>query len=384
MHVKRYEAPSALEAIRQVKAELGADALILSQRTVRRRSRFGLLGRSVVEITAAVDREVRRASTAPDECRVTPDPSWQELAVRHALNAPIEHEVRQLRDTLSTLTQRLPDGDALRQEISALRSQISEQTAAVSPTDAPETRLLMPLLDAGIHLRHARPIAADVGPEGATRESITQALSDAFETRFVPDRPDATQALVLVGATGVGKTTTLAKIAARYAPESVALVSLDSHRLGGDAALRGYAQQRKIPCNTVTSADGLCNIAREYAGRKILVDTPGTGPKDVQALGELDRIPHALACETAFQIVVSATTKEDDLRGEIARFRRLQLNRMIVTKTDESTGLENIANIVLDSESPALAWIGSGPHVPDDLRIPDPSSFAHEILEVPR
>ena len=96
MHVKRFEAATLVEAIRQVKEELGPEALVLSQKTLRRRGGFGLLGRSVVEVTAAIDRDVHRAQTqdapaataqaepAPD--RVAPDPSWKDLSLRRALD----------------------------------------------------------------------------------------------------------------------------------------------------------------------------------------------------------------------------------------------------------------------------------------------------------
>ena len=81
MHIKRFAAPTLLEAIRQVKAEFGPEALILSQRTVRGQSGlFGLLGRSSVEVTAAIDRDVRRRSAGRAE-RVGPDPSWRDPAL---------------------------------------------------------------------------------------------------------------------------------------------------------------------------------------------------------------------------------------------------------------------------------------------------------------
>ncbi len=97
MHIKRFEAATMLDAVRKVKEELGSEALVLSTRTIQKKKGvFGLMSRSHVEVTAAVDRDTRRLGESKEK-RVGADPSWQELRVTRALVDPMERELRGLR-----------------------------------------------------------------------------------------------------------------------------------------------------------------------------------------------------------------------------------------------------------------------------------------------
>ena len=123
---RRFTRGFKLEAVRQVKDELGPEALILSQRTKRPQGGlFGLLGRSVVEVTAAVDRDVRRAA-APREERAEPDPSWREFQLARALVAPLESELRAMRSALAAETGGAAGAEELAREVARLRRETSE------------------------------------------------------------------------------------------------------------------------------------------------------------------------------------------------------------------------------------------------------------------
>ena len=89
----------------------------------------------------------------------------------------------------------------------------------------------------------------------------------------------------------------------------------------------------------------------------------------------------ALGDGAQVQLVVSATTKECDLRLQLARYRDLEPQALIVTKVDDSVELGNVVNVLLERSTPPLAWIGSGQRVPEDLDLPDPSGFARRVLE---
>lgn len=388
MHVKRFEAPTMLEAIRQVKAELGPEAVIVSQRTVKRRGAFGMLGRGVVEVTAAVDRDVRpaapepRVSAEPASEVAAPDRSWQELAVQRAIQQPLESEVRALRTLVEQLTHALPDSDALQREVGALRRAAADAARDVAPLRAGAPASVSELLRVGIAPRHAHAIAGEV--EAGSETLLCDVLARHLDRRLVPDREDRpSDALLLVGAAGVGKTTTLAKLAAREQSQGqrpIALATLDAHRLGGDAALRAYAKQAGLPCESVVSADRLGELRRRYPRHRLLVDTPGANGSDREALGELWSAREALGPRTDVRVVLAATTKDDDLARELDRFRGIEPGGLVATKVDESRSLGNLVNLLLDPATPPLAWIGDGPHVPDDLRLPDPQTLAAQVL----
>jgi flagellar biosynthesis protein FlhF len=393
MHVKRYEAATLVEAIRQVKQELGPEALVLSQRTLRRRSGFGLLGRSVVEVTAAVDRDVRRQHATgtrheslhdSEPARVAPDPSWKELSLRRALNEPLEAELRELRETVETLARALPDNAALREDLADLRRATREVTPHVRATTHGAETSIAALLGAGIAPRYAHAIAARALELESEPGDPTRALADRLERRLVPERaprPDAP--ILFVGAPGVGKTTTLAKWATREAKDEavrVSLATLDAHRLGGDAALRAYAKRLEVACETVVDPSQLEQTRRSQKSTRLFVDAPGASAGDDRAIGELCRAREALGPHASVRLVVAATTKDDDLAGQLERFRPLEPAGLVVTKLDETRELGNVVNLLLDAQAPPLSWLGTGPHVPEDLVLPEPGALAGQIL----
>ena len=157
------------------------------------------------------------------------------------------------------------------------------------------------------------------------------------------------------------------------------LVSTDAHRLGGSEALRGIARGLGIAFDEVASHEALARLARRPRTR-VLVDTPGACRSDASCLTELQRLREALGPRAEVQLVLSATTKECDLRRQLARYRELEPGALVFTKLDESGELGNVVNVLLDAETPPLAWIGNGQHIPEDLEAPDPHELARRVM----
>ena len=398
MHIKRFEAPTLLEAIRLVKAELGPDALILSQRKVRGEGgMFGLLERPRFEVTAAVDREVRRGAPpepAPvpaarferAEERVGPDPSWQGFQLSRALVDPLEAELRAVRRAVEQLAGALPPADELASDLAGVQRAAADLRRASADLSEPiESRLATRLLDAGIAPRHAFPLAreASVRPADDGGEPLRDALAARLDRRLVPQRTDThPRAELFVGPTGAGKTTTLAKLAARpeEGPGRLALVTTDAHRLGAEASLRLYAERLGASFHTAVSSQELVRAIDGERGSRVLVDTAGRGPTDRDAVSELLACRGALGRDARVHLVVSATTKEEDLRRDLRRYAPLRADGLVVAKVDESERLGNVVNLLLDDDAPPLAWLADGQRVPDDLRVPDPWDLAGRVL----
>ncbi len=405
MHVKRFEAATLPEALAQVREALGPDALVLSTRQVRRQGGlFGRFGRGVVEVTAAVDRDVRRAAVAPAPAagasgpaaappaapRVAPDASWRELRWTRALIEPLEAEVSALRRAVEQLG--VAPGPAVPAPAAPLAAEIAElrrvaRAFARPEPGASESPWTRRLVAAGIAREHAEPLVAEArlrASEGECEErALVQSLAARLDSRLAPPREDDPPRTLFVGPTGAGKTTSLAKVAARE-PGAVgpALVSADAHRVGGDAALRAYAEGLELPFSVAVSEQALVEAAKRSGGRRLLVDTAGRSPRDAAALGELRRLRGALGRSVRVNLVVSATTKESDLARSVAWFRPLEPDGLVVTRLDESGDLGNLANLLLDGDAPPLTWLGAGQRVPDDLLVPDPHQLACRVLGV--
>jgi flagellar biosynthesis protein FlhF len=383
MLIKRFEAPTMAEAVRRVREEFGPDALVLSTRTLRAdRGLFGRFGRPLVEVTAAVDRDVRAARAASSE-RAGPDRSWGGLALSRALVEPLEVEIRELRAAVQRLGASAAE-PTLAAEVAELR-RVAADLARAGAASVPDEAA--PYLAAGLAPCHARRLAGVLAEwtDGgrADREALVAALAAGLEERTRPPREDDPPVLMLVGPTGVGKTTTLAKVAARGPGRPPALVTTDAHRVGADAALRHLARELALPFEVAVSPAALAEAVGRAAGRPLLVDTAGRGPAQGAGLGDLLALRDALGRGGRVHLVLSASTKESDLRAELARYRPLAPDAVVVTKTDESGDLANVANLLLEPETPPLAWITGGQRVPDDLSVPDPLELAERVMGAP-
>jgi flagellar biosynthesis protein FlhF len=386
MHIKRFEAPTMLEAVRKVKEALGPDALVLSSRTLKKQKGvFGMMARSVVEVTAAVDREVRR-SGGPEKGRVAPDSSWRELQLTRALVEPLETELREVRRLLEEQQHQRSGDDELIRDLGDLRRTTSDLARRWLPGSKEpfETRLVGQLLEGGLAARHAFLIGEDAERAGVSdKAALREILARQLDAQLDPPREEEMSPItIFVGPTGVGKTTTLAKIAARErdSKEGVALVTTDTQRIGAEDHLRTFSELLDVSFGVAGSSVELHDRVRGAGRRRVLVDTAGRSCRDASAIGELCRLREKIGRRVHVHLVLSATTKDVDLRREVDGYRPLAPDSLIITKMDESEDCGNVANLLLDGNGPPLRWLTAGQRVPEDLTVPDPRGLADRIL----
>ncbi len=391
MHIKRFTGTTTLEAVRRVKEELGPDALILDTRKIRDGARFGLLGKTLYEVIAAVDREAGPAEALPVQ-RTAPDASWRELRLNRALIDPIESELRALRRSIERL-EKSEDGTgrSARAEAEFRHSAFAVlEPLLLRGTTEAERRLLGWLLAAGVSPHHALSIAhaAMSEPREAAADLLhagRKALAAKLEPHLAVPRSDTGPTVeIFVGPTGVGKTTTLAKVAAWEEKEEaeVALLTTDTFRMGAEEQLRAYADLLGMPFEVAPSPEELLRNLRRFRGRRILIDSAGRSRADREALPALLRQKEILGEKARFHLVLATTTKDDDLRAEMAFYRELRPDTLILTKLDESACLGNLVNLLLDPDVPPVIWTTSGQRVPEDLSVPQPEVLAARVLGV--
>lgn len=383
MQIKRFQAPTLIEAVQQVKAALGPDALVLSTRTLRKGDGwFGLAGRPVVEVTAALDREAAASSRRSEAASVSPSAS---PAASDSTGALVD-EVRALRASVRALRSAEAHGDETLRELAALRTLTAELARGQTPEGGGplESRLAGRLLASGLAPNHAwrlgreAALRPDVGR--AEREALLATLRERFDDRMPPPRSDdGVEVELWVGPTGAGKTTTLAKLAAREAREGgdVALLTTDVHRVGAVEPLRGYAAAIGVPFAVAPGAEALAERIRERPARRVLVDTAGCSG---EGLGELGALREAVGERARVGLVLAATADADQLRFERARYAALAPDALILTKLDECASWASAANLLLDEPGPPLQWTATGQRVPEDLTVPEPAVFAEALL----
>jgi flagellar biosynthesis protein FlhF len=344
MRVRKFEGATMRDAIAKVKAELGDQAVIISTRQVRR----GLLG-TAIEISAAIDT---------DDVAPAPPPSFDgpsgggpaPLPAAHAAQAahevekqlgPLRSELRSLRALVRTSGESRGTTE-LRAELAALRKLVEELHRAKAPT-AP---------------------TAPAAPAAPRRPRATTAAHDA------PLTASSTGHIVmLVGPTGAGKTTTIAKLAARAAlidERRVGVVTLDNYRVGGVDQIRTFTDLIGVPLQVAESPAQLGDLI-DPSHDLTLIDTAGRSPRDRAAIEELATHIDGLDIEIHLVIPAGATAAQvDEL---VQRYSPLRPTRLLFTKLDEYEHAPELALAPARTRLP-ITWVTTGQAVPEDIEQP--------------
>src|SRR5215510_14858501 len=404
MHVKRFEAADMPEALRLVKHELGPNAIILSTRQIKKGGgAFGIFGRSFVEVTAAADREAveaqpPRPATAPMRAYTS-----EVTDITRVLD-PIQRDVETMKDLLQQLAlkERLAPPvnlHGLEREFTVMKRMVEQLMRQQQDSAMPLfTSTLMPsyqrLLASGMDETLARHLI-----EKAQNSLEPEKLSDASSVQehlahlvlkstpaSGPLQAPAGQPIVaaFVGPTGVGKTTTIAKLAAHYAlgdKRKVALVTLDTYRIAAVEQLRLFAKIIGLPVDIVLTADELEHaLARHRDKDIVLIDTAGRSQRDALQMAELT----AFFTENEYigvHLVLSATASMPNLSDTVARFKPLGLTSLVFTKLDESTVFGPLLSTALHAQLP-MSYFTTGQRVPEDIEVATPERVVDLILNV--
>ncbi len=194
--------------------------------------------------------------------------------------------------------------------------------------------------------------------------------------------------VALLGPTGVGKTTTVAKLAARaameYGSDNVALVTTDTYRIGAHEQLSIYGRIMGCPVRVAKDSSELADVIYQLRNRRlILVDTAGMGQRDVRLSEQLDTLMQESGSVIHSYLVLPATAQRKVLQETIEHFRRIPLSGCIMTKLDESLSLGEFISVVIQNALP-VAYIANGQRVPEDIVIAQPKYMiakANELLE---
>lgn len=362
-------------ALKMVKQEFGVNAVILSARTLERsQGVLGMLKRPGVEVTAATD--IHADHSLP---RLLPEREQEELEVEpeqgiynrrgllagmrdgsdplvstrnHAVKEPrcAEGGSQQLFDLYGEMVARNID-EELAGELINIVSRIEDPEQLENPATR-RTCLAQILEETGVI----------VGP-----------FPELVRQRTIA---------ALVGPTGVGKTSTIAKIAARYAftmKKKVALATTDTNRIGAIEQLRTYATIMDLPLTVACNKMDLQELLRSTAEADlVLIDTAGVGQNDSRRLHELKTLLDDIR-SLEVHLVVSATTKKADMADIVERFSIIPVSRLLVTKTDETVSCGPVLNQILRTKLP-ISFVTHGQGIADDLAVATPGMLVGWML----
>jgi flagellar biosynthesis protein FlhF len=357
------------EVLEKVRARYGDSAQVLSHRTVRSGGFMGLFAREGVEITFYLkDDAVREGEKKKSEMeeekrklleRVNQERAWQEVLT----------EVRSIKETIVESAQRPSHADPEHPVLSALDEKLADNDFSRWYRDE-------------LLARARSEFSLDTLDDYDVVESaVMEWIGDAIRIPGAA-RPVKPRVIVLVGPTGVGKTTTIAKLAALHnlgiggiKAQDVRMITIDSYRIGARQQIETYGSIMRVPVSSVETAGDLRQTIAMYRDIDlILVDTIGKSPRDAVRLAEMQQILDACGPSAEVYLAVAATTKTQDMLDIFRQFEPFRYRGIVVTKMDETGRVGNVLSALAETDK-AVAWVTDGQKVPQDIAPAHPLRF---------
>ncbi|MDN6872392.1 flagellar biosynthesis protein FlhF [Pseudomonas citronellolis] len=401
MQVKRFFAADMRQAMKLVRDELGADAAIIGNRRVA----------GGVELTAALDYQPPAAASKPNpaleaelrqtQARITQARAELDSPVRAAATA---RKDRQLYGAEPAKRPSLAEAmaapapaaapaavsqqalDAMRFELNGLRELLEVQLGSIAwgqlqhqrPKQAGLWRRLQRMgLPADLSRQLLERVASIADPKQAWRMLLAH-LARSIRTPE-EDLLEQGGVIALVGPAGMGKTTTLAKLAARYVlkygAHNLALVSMDSFRLGAQEQIKSLGRILNVPVSLVDPGQSLLQAMAPLAGKRlVLIDTAGLPASDPALRMQLEALA-AQSLNVKNYLVLAATSQSQVLKAALHAYRSCGLAGCILTKLDEAGSLGEALALAIAQRLP-VAYLADGPRIPDDLQV----ARAHQLV----
>lgn len=377
------------EAMKMIRAELGSDAVILNSKVVQTRGFFGLFRKKNFEVIAAIDSEVPKNQTMqPKEKNKKPaviDIKSEPISIKQDIPKPVN--TQQAKEPSESAPE-------LVKEMKELRAAIKELSVDSSPYPAPLQEINQMLIDQGIDPSIRKEMMTTLMEKWYmtsdkasfeevkkwTKECMASVISGVeyggltFQKKYIN----------VVGPTGVGKTTTIAKIAADSMlkdKKKIAFITTDTFRIAAIEQLKTYAKILSAPVEVCYSFDDFKKAKEAYKDYDVIfIDTAGRNFRNEKYIDDLNDLIHFSNDMETF-LVLSLTSKMSDMKVIYEQFSKIAISKFIFTKVDETANYGAMVNLIADSAI-GVAYLTNGQNVPDDIVVATPALITNTILGV--
>ncbi|KXG77630.1 Flagellar biosynthesis protein FlhF [Fervidicola ferrireducens] len=367
MRIKTYVADNIQEALYKVKSELGKDAIILQTRQIKKGGILGFFSKPKVEVIAASDIvQAPKPQLKPISYEMPVRENSRELE-------DIKNEINEVKDLLKSLSAR----EIYRKSLGDLPPPLDEVYKELSSAEL-EQSLIDKLIDG---------LKSQVAEDGLDKSAVITCLKNQIATmikvtepiNFTEDKPSK---VVFIGPTGVGKTTTIAKLAAVYSlnmGKKVGLVAADTYRVGAVEQLKTYGDLLEIPVEVIFEPADASRVMKKLSDCElVLVDTMGTSPRNKMQIKRIKSLIEMVK-PTEIHMVISVTTKAKDVYDILESYKELNYQKLVFTKLDETNSYGLILNAIIFSNC-SPSYLTAGQNVPDDIEVASGSKIADLIL----
>ena len=402
MIIKKFQAKTENDAVEAAKKELGSAVVIMNVRKVKRKGPFGFLLPQLTEVTVALEEEseqkvqslrkntdtqngnaVKAEKTAESRQVAEGDPQGQKDFEKQLENSVIEEKLDSLHSLLEQQLKKPEEETEEAPEEEIKEDEMSRFIKLVYNT----------MLDNEVDEKYANLIIDEMEKNNKPGTPFDHALADVYQkmilkfgnSQELTESQKGPKVVFFIGPTGVGKTTTIAKIAAEYQldkKKKVALLTADTYRIAAAEQLRTYAGILEVPFRVIYSAEEISQAVRDFQDYDyIMVDTAGHAHQNEDQREIIKGLIHAAdgLTDTDVFLVLSATTKYNDLKKIVDAYREVTDYRLIFTKLDETEERGNMFNIRLYTGA-EICYVTCGQNVPDDLESFNPQKTVKLLL----
>ena len=389
MIIKKFTAKSEAEATAAARKALGEGAVIMNVKDLKKKGLIGIFSQSQVEVTAAVEEinDMKVSNEKPVQVpshlrieREKPDQEKDDVkAPEHAEHSLDESALEQKLESLHTLIEK-------QMKSSTEKDEQKEDGQVGVNRENDETKRFFDLIrdtleDNEVSGKYARALLEEIEKLNKPGVTIDYLLSNIYqklvlkfgETKLINKTSSKAEVIFFVGPTGVGKTTTIAKIASKFCVTDrakVALLTTDTYRVKAAEQLRTYADILDVPFRIIYEQEDLTKSLKEFENYDfILVDTAGHSPQNNEQIETQKQFMELADAMLPMQVylVLSVTTKYRDLIHIVDKYKRDKGYRLIFTKLDETMALGNMLNLKIYTGAD-VSYVTNGQDVPDDIQ----------------
>lgn len=355
MKIKKYTGSTTFEAMTKLKKDLGSEAVVLNTRTIRKKGLFNIFKKPIVEITAAYKTK---------ELTSNQRFKYDELNKIDNELVVIKKMMEDISDSTIKTNNQLPI-ELRDYEINLTKNGVEGLIAKVI----------------------LKELSEQVNFEGKDKESVKRIVKYTLleyigEVKPLQMNNQYQKIVFFIGATGVGKTTTLAKIAAQLVMKKkydIGLITSDTYRIGAVEQLKTYSDILKLPLEVSYNQEDMIKILTKFKGKNLLfVDTAGRSHKDLNINDEIYKTMNSIINKEIY-LVISGTTDYNTLKSIIEHYSFIEDYKIILTKIDECENFGNILNIKYLTQNP-IAYITIGQDVPSDIEVLDKEKVVNSLI----